>query len=83
MSRLVQDITAERNAALLAYQLGLSLVRQGCCFTEAVAYLRHALNTDPDLRQQFYQDMNRWPAANTHALHTRIILAVSSQLQRY
>ena len=80
VDNMVETLLIEKNAARLAYSLGVSLARENCCFREAVGYLRFALSTSPELRRNFYEDMNRGPY-DSNDLRTRLILAVSNQLR--
>ena len=73
---LIAEVVADRNAARLAYSIGLSLLEEECCYKDAVGYLRYALDNEPALEAVFFEYMNR-PAAGTWGVWTRIIGPVS------
>ena len=80
MDHLLDDVLVAKNAARLAYSIGVSLLNEGCCFQDVVGYLEYAIRTDPSLQGLFYEHMNS-PREDTWGLWTRTLLAVFSRLK--
>ncbi len=81
IGNFLEQIDIDSRAAHLAFRIGLSLVREDCCFATAVAYLVFALRTDPPLEPVFYDAMNE-VVEDPSGRYTRAILAVSSRLRK-
>ena len=77
---LLEQIRIEKGSAMLAFHLGLSLLDEDCCFTDAVGYLSYALRTQPRLAPGFYAAMNN-ARRNSAGRYARAILAVSARVK--